>query len=53
MQDDLDSDSWGGQNVFDVYTNSKARDWMARAIRIGKIRIVSSATPSGKCKRTI
>src|SRR3974390_1093964 len=22
MQDDLDSDSWGGQNVFDVYTKS-------------------------------
>ena len=23
MQDDLDSDSWGGQNVFDVYTKSE------------------------------
>ena len=22
MQDDPDSDSWGGQNVFDVYTKS-------------------------------
>ena len=22
MQDDVDSDSWGGQNVFDVYTKS-------------------------------
>ena len=22
MQDDIDSDSWGGQNVFDVYTKS-------------------------------
>jgi general secretion pathway protein G len=35
MQDDPDSDSWGGQNVFDVYTKaqgtgldgSKYRDW--------------------------
>lgn len=35
MQDDLDSDSWGGQNVFDVYTKSegtgldgtKYKDW--------------------------
>jgi general secretion pathway protein G len=24
MQDDVDSDSWGGQNVFDVYTKSEA-----------------------------
>lgn len=24
MQDDLESDSWGGQNVFDVYTKSEA-----------------------------
>ena len=24
MQDDADSDSWGGQNVFDVYTKSQA-----------------------------
>jgi len=23
VQDDLDSDSWGGQNVFDVYTKSE------------------------------
>jgi len=23
MQDDPDSDSWGGQNVFDVYTKSE------------------------------
>ena len=23
MQDDVDSDSWGGQNVFDVYTKSQ------------------------------
>jgi general secretion pathway protein G len=35
MQDDPDSDSWGGQNVFDVYTKSegtsldgtKYKDW--------------------------
>jgi general secretion pathway protein G len=35
MQDDYDSDSWGGQNVFDVYTKSegsgldgtKYKDW--------------------------
>jgi len=35
MQDDIDSDSWGGQNVFDVYTKSegtalngeKYKDW--------------------------
>jgi general secretion pathway protein G len=35
MQDDVDSDSWGGQNVFDVYTKSqgegldgtKYKDW--------------------------
>lgn len=35
MQDDRDSDSWGGQNVFDVYTKSdgtaldgtKYKDW--------------------------
>lgn len=35
MQDDADSDSWGGQNVFDVYTkstgtaldDSKYKDW--------------------------
>lgn len=35
MQDDSDSDSWGGQNVFDVYTKSqgegldatKYKDW--------------------------
>jgi len=35
MQDDPDSDSWGGQNVFDVYTksegsgldNTKYKDW--------------------------
>jgi general secretion pathway protein G len=35
MQDDLDSDSWGGQSVFDVYTKSegtaldgtKYKDW--------------------------
>jgi len=35
MQDDADSDSWGGQNVFDVYTKSdgvgldgtKYKDW--------------------------
>ncbi|MGB7330976.1 MAG: type II secretion system protein [Terriglobales bacterium] len=35
MQDDKDSDSWGGQNVFDVYTKSdgvaldgtKYKDW--------------------------
>jgi general secretion pathway protein G len=35
MQDDSDSDSWGGQNVFDVYTKSQGvgldgtnyRDW--------------------------
>jgi general secretion pathway protein G len=35
MQDDLDSDSWGGQNIFDVYTKSersgldgtKYKDW--------------------------
>jgi general secretion pathway protein G len=35
MQDDLDSDSWGGQNVFNVYTKSegaaldgtKYKDW--------------------------
>jgi general secretion pathway protein G len=34
-QDDVDSDSWGGQNVFDVYTKSndtaldgtKYKDW--------------------------
>ncbi len=34
-QDDLDSDSWGGENVYDVYTKSRAvaldgtryRDW--------------------------
>jgi len=28
VQDDIDSDSWGGQNVFDVYTksNDKAAD---------------------------
>jgi general secretion pathway protein G len=25
MQDDPDSDSWGGQNVFDVYTKSQGR----------------------------
>lgn len=25
MQDDLDSDSWGGQNVFDVYTKSQGK----------------------------
>lgn len=24
MQDDPDSDSWGGQNMFDVYTKSQA-----------------------------
>jgi general secretion pathway protein G len=24
MQDDADSDSWGGQNVFDVYTKSES-----------------------------
>jgi general secretion pathway protein G len=35
MQDDPDSDSWGGQSVFDVYTKSqgigldgtKYKDW--------------------------
>lgn len=35
MQDDVDSDSWGGQNIFDVYTKSegtalngeKYKDW--------------------------
>jgi general secretion pathway protein G len=35
MQDDPDSDSWGGQNVFDVYTKAegtgldgtKYKDW--------------------------
>ena len=35
MQDDKDADSWGGQNVFDVYTKSdgvaldgtKYKDW--------------------------
>jgi len=35
MQDDKDSDSWGGQSVFDVYTKSdqtaldgtKYKDW--------------------------
>jgi general secretion pathway protein G len=35
MQDDTDSDSWGGQSVFDVYTKSegtaldgtKYKDW--------------------------
>ena len=35
MQDDPESDSWGGQNVFDVYTKSlaegldgtKYKDW--------------------------
>jgi general secretion pathway protein G len=35
MQDDPDSDSWGGQNVFDVYSKStgtalddtKYKDW--------------------------
>jgi general secretion pathway protein G len=35
MQDDVDSDSWGGQSVFDVYTKSqgealdgsKYKDW--------------------------
>jgi general secretion pathway protein G len=35
MQDDKDSTSWGGQNVFDVYTKSdqtaldgsKYKDW--------------------------
>lgn len=35
MQDDVDSDSWGGQNVFDVYTKAegtalngeKYKDW--------------------------
>jgi general secretion pathway protein G len=35
MQDDPQSDSWGGQNVFDVYTKStgvalngtKYKDW--------------------------
>ena len=35
MQDDADSDSWGGQSVFDVYTKSegtaldgtKYKDW--------------------------
>ena len=25
MQDDADSDSWGGQNVFDVYTKSEGK----------------------------
>jgi general secretion pathway protein G len=25
MQDDADSDSWGGQNVFDVYTKSQGK----------------------------
>ena len=25
MQDDSDSDSWGGQNVFDVYTKSQGK----------------------------
>jgi general secretion pathway protein G len=35
MQDDKDSDSWGGQNIFDVYSKSdqaaldgtKYKDW--------------------------
>jgi general secretion pathway protein G len=35
MQDDKDADSWGGQNVFDIYTKSdgvaldgtKYKDW--------------------------
>ena len=35
VQDDTDSTSWGGQDVFDVYSKSSGRRWMGRNIRIG------------------
>ena len=34
MQDDPDSTSWGGQNVFDVYTKSSIRRPMERPMRL-------------------
>ena len=36
MQDDPDSDSWGGQSVFDVYTKSQGTASTVRNIRTGK-----------------
>jgi len=36
MQDDPDSDSWGGQSVFDVYTKSQGTA-TARSTRTGKL----------------
>ena len=35
MQDDPDSDSWGGQAVFDVYTKSRGPDLTERNTKIG------------------
>ena len=35
-QDDPTSQSWGGQNVFDVYTKSTERRAMERFIRSGE-----------------
>ena len=35
-QDDPKSTSWGGQNVFDVYTKSMEKAAMARRIRNGR-----------------
>ncbi len=34
MQDDPDSDSYGGQSVFDVYSKSRERPWTEPSIRL-------------------
>lgn len=36
MQDDPDSDSWGGQSVFDVYTKSEGTGLDGRSTRTGE-----------------
>jgi len=36
MQDDPDSDSYGGQSVFDVYSKSRAPPWTAPSTQRGR-----------------
>ncbi len=36
MHGDPTSDSWGGQNVFDVFTKAQGRDWTVQNTRRAK-----------------
>jgi len=51
MQDDPDSDPWGGQSVFDVYTKSEAegldgtkyKDWQEALVRFWDTQIIGKS----------